>query len=316
MIRLQGREYAVNPGETVLEALLRQNIPVPYSCRNGDCQSCMMKCVEGVVPLQAQEGLKETYQANGYFLSCVCVPKGDMTVDFLDAELEAIPAQIIEKDLLNTDIVRLILKPQTDFTCKAGQFVTLLLPDGHARSYSIANLPRKEGALEIHIKRHAFGKMSQWAFDEADVGDMIHVRGPAGTCFYVPSTTPFDMVLAGAGTGLSPLYGIILDALEQGHQGSIKLLYGALKRQDFYYLENLERLSKINANFQYDLCVKDEGGGDLVSVLEKTIVATPQTRFYCCGSPDLVHSLKQAAFLSGVASKNILSDSFSIKTMK
>ncbi|MFP2932974.1 2Fe-2S iron-sulfur cluster-binding protein [Pyxidicoccus sp. 3LG] len=42
--------YPLEPGESVLDGLLRQGVSVPNSCRAGACQSCLMKAVGGVIP--------------------------------------------------------------------------------------------------------------------------------------------------------------------------------------------------------------------------------------------------------------------------
>ena len=41
-VRLEpsGHTFSVRPGETILEAALRQNIGLPYGCRNGACGAC------------------------------------------------------------------------------------------------------------------------------------------------------------------------------------------------------------------------------------------------------------------------------------
>ncbi|MHC5543815.1 2Fe-2S iron-sulfur cluster-binding protein, partial [Singulisphaera rosea] len=49
-VTFEGQATELNPGETVLEALLREGHPVPHSCRAGACRSCLMRAVEGRVP--------------------------------------------------------------------------------------------------------------------------------------------------------------------------------------------------------------------------------------------------------------------------
>ena len=44
-----GKQFAVEPEETVLEAGLRQGVVLPYGCKNGACGSCKAKVVEGRV---------------------------------------------------------------------------------------------------------------------------------------------------------------------------------------------------------------------------------------------------------------------------
>ncbi|MEC4748032.1 2Fe-2S iron-sulfur cluster-binding protein [Methylomicrobium sp. Wu6] len=40
---LNGKTYDCMVGETVLDALIRQKVSVPYSCMKQTCMSCMIK---------------------------------------------------------------------------------------------------------------------------------------------------------------------------------------------------------------------------------------------------------------------------------
>ena len=48
-IKPSNREFDVEPGETVLEAAMRNGITLPYGCRNGACGSCKGKVLQGQV---------------------------------------------------------------------------------------------------------------------------------------------------------------------------------------------------------------------------------------------------------------------------
>ena len=72
--------FELKPGETVLDGLLRNGIQVPYHCRVGACQTCLLKATEGEPPKEAVDGLSATLRAKGLFYSCVCVPDEDLTV--------------------------------------------------------------------------------------------------------------------------------------------------------------------------------------------------------------------------------------------
>lgn len=48
--------FAVEENEMILDAAIRQGIPVAYSCRSGTCRTCLFRVVEGDV-LQEDSGL-------------------------------------------------------------------------------------------------------------------------------------------------------------------------------------------------------------------------------------------------------------------
>src|SRR4051795_10925441 len=77
----EGKLYALEAGESVLDCLLRHGESVNSLCRSGACQSCMLKATAGVVPAAAQVGLKDAWKKQGYFLACVCRPQEELSVE-------------------------------------------------------------------------------------------------------------------------------------------------------------------------------------------------------------------------------------------
>jgi len=48
-VQPSGHAFEVQEGESVLTAALRQDLVLPYGCRNGACGSCKGRIVEGRV---------------------------------------------------------------------------------------------------------------------------------------------------------------------------------------------------------------------------------------------------------------------------
>lgn len=313
-----GTPYTAREGETVLDCLSRNGVAVPHSCRSGVCQSCLMQAVDGPVPEAAQKGLKPTYKKQNLFLACQCTPTADMSVGLPDSAGLDVPAVIVGKDLLNHNVMRLELRPEGAFPCEPGQYLTLINKAGVARSYSIANDPARDGRIELHIRLLKDGLMSGFLKDQAASGDVVTLRGPAGTCFYVPEEGPeYPILLAGTGTGLAPLYGIARQALEQKHQGAIQLFHGALNAADLYLVDALQALADCHPNFRYTPCVLHGAPGQfyVTGNIEDVVMSNvpadkSKTRLFLCGAPELVNALKVKAFLDGLASKHIFADAF------
>ncbi|WP_394391272.1 2Fe-2S iron-sulfur cluster-binding protein [Shewanella woodyi] len=74
-IHWQEKAITLNQDESVLEALLRQGIDLAYSCKNGNCHTCMLQAKKGDVR-DAQPDIRESWKALGYFLPCICFPQG------------------------------------------------------------------------------------------------------------------------------------------------------------------------------------------------------------------------------------------------
>ncbi|AKQ44905.1 hypothetical protein TH63_03540 [Rufibacter radiotolerans] len=75
-ILYEGKEYQVEvlPHETILDAGLKADIDLPYSCQAGLCTACIGKCLSGRVHLDEREGLSDAEIEKGYVLNCVGHP--------------------------------------------------------------------------------------------------------------------------------------------------------------------------------------------------------------------------------------------------
>ena len=73
-------KYTVEPGETILEKGLDEDIDLPFSCQSGLCTACRGKCVSGKVKMDEDEGLSEAEIDEGYVLPCVGHPLTDDVV--------------------------------------------------------------------------------------------------------------------------------------------------------------------------------------------------------------------------------------------
>ncbi len=313
-IEFDGRKYSLAEQESVLDALLRNGVKAAHSCKAGSCGSCMMRATHGDLPVKAQAGLKDSWKAQKYFLSCVCRPEADLGVTKVGVDAQ-LGATITFLEFLSPDVLRVRLRCDGDISFRAGQYVTIVQDCGLARSYSIANLP-DEGELELHVRRIAAGKMSGWFHGEARVGDRVSVLGPSGECFYVPGSPEQPLLLAGTGTGLAPLYGILRDALRHGHRGPIHLFHGALHTGGLYLVDELRRLAGLHEHVEYTPAVLNGERSDAMEVgsIDQVVLNRfPKLsgwRGYVCGDPTLVQMLKKKLFLCGMASRDIYADAF------
>jgi len=324
-IRIGESEIESQPGETVLAALLRNDIEVPYSCRSGVCQTCTLRVLEGQVAPKAQVGLKETLRTQGYFLSCVCEADQDMVVAHPGADVvNRVAAVVAEKRVLNSDTLLLELYTTGQFDAAPGQFLHLRRPDGLIRSYSIADYAASGAGSRIglHVRRLPGGAMTEWIHDVLAAGDSVEIGGPAGACFYVPGRPGQSILLIGTGSGLAPLWGIARDALMRGHEGQIALYHGSWTSPGLYLTHELSELAELHPNFKYYPCVDCRREGEAEHLREGRVdkiafgdlADLKGWRVFLCGHPDLVAAARRRAFLSGASMTEIHADPFVLST--
>lgn len=84
-IKIDGVEKRINlknKEDNIIDAALRQNIELPFSCKGGMCCTCRCLVLEGAVVLEKNYSLERWEQERGYTLACQAKPKTDFV--FLD----------------------------------------------------------------------------------------------------------------------------------------------------------------------------------------------------------------------------------------
>ncbi len=300
-------------GETVLDSLVRSGVEVPSSCRAGACQSCLVRAREGSVPAQARKGLRSGQIQAGEFLACQCPAAPDLVLERAGRRPE-VPALVAEVEPLRGDVLRVWVEPLEPLGWKAGQFIHLIRPDGLFRAYSISNTP-ESGRMELHVARLTGGAMSGWL--ACAVGEKVTLRGPLGECVYAPPSPETPLLLAGTGTGLSPLLGVLRDAMAQGHQGPIELLWGSPVSSRLYLLDELLELASSVPQLSVVVSALDNDA-ELAGLTETPLpdlFCTPDRPWrdlevFLCGNAELVRTLKKKAYLAGATLARIHSDPF------
>jgi NAD(P)H-flavin reductase/ferredoxin len=317
-ITLDDRDIFCHEEETVLDALLRENIDIPHACREGACQSCMIRSLKGAPPAAAQNGLKDVLRHQNHFLACLCYPQQDMVLSLSTPADFFTEATVVGKELLNAETLLLTLQCKELLDYYAGQFVNLKRADGLVRSYSIANNRIHANKLTFHIRRLAGGRFSEWAHQELNIGDSIAVSDPKGLCYYLPSAPEQSMLLIGTGSGLAPLAGIISEALHHGHTGPIHLYHGSREMDGLYWIEEMQQLARQYPNFHYTACVSRGDAPEGVAkgrANDVAVTALPSLkgwRVYLCGHPDMVNQTKRQVYLKGAAFQDIYADAFHV----
>jgi ring-1,2-phenylacetyl-CoA epoxidase subunit PaaE len=153
----------------------------------------------------------------------------------------------IVKDTRDSVIITFDVPPhlQETFTYKQGQNITLCATingEQERRSYSICSAPA-DGRLRVGIKRIDGGVFSTYANKKLKVGDVLEVMPPVGK-FYTelnPSHQKNYLAIA-AGSGITPMVGIIKQTLITEPLSTVTLIYGNRSRGTIMFFEELEAL--------------------------------------------------------------------------
>jgi ferredoxin-NADP reductase len=317
-ISFRDTEIPVHGGQSVLDALLNQGLDVPYGCRAGVCQSCLVQAKSGTPPASAQIGLKETLKSQNYFLSCSCFPEQDLVLGDFEAVRHSAVVTMLKP--LSARVLEVHLRTETAIDYRAGQYITLycdqLNEGGDTRCYSLASVPSLDDSLVIQVAKVEGGRVSTWIHDHLFKGQKILIQQPMGDCFFVPAHSRQPILLAANGTGLSPLFGILKDALRRGHLGEIHLFHRASNIPELYLNKRLLELEVNHTNFYYHPSVSTNRAGSCIPdesvkvMISNSFQSLEGWQAYFCGSPDLVNVLRKQSYLCGASLNQIFSDAF------
>lgn len=328
-LHYKNRSLSLKPYESVLDCLLRHGESLPYACKAGMCQACLIRAVDCAVTEESRKWIKPDLQARGYTLACQWVPTADVGAEPPRLADFAVAARIQELQPLNNYVLQVkleVTEPRRMFSYRPGQYLTLTNATGITRAYSIANDFAREEVVELHISSTTHGEFTGWLFAQATPGDAVFISGPAGSCHYdARDDSDQALLLAGTGTGLAPLYGIVRDALAQGHQAPIVLFHGGRTTEQLYLTDALRELAAQHANFSYFPSVTEARAGQtpalfhgrVEEVLEQNFpkAALASSRIFLCGQPDFVHSMRKRLYLKGARSEHIHCDPFTERTV-
>lgn len=319
------RTVSVREGETLLDAGLRQGIPMPFECPNGGCGVCKGVLLNGTVDygVYHKSVLSDAERAERKLLLCCATPQSDLEVAYEEgpagrehARLYAAGVEAMDK--LAHDVMRLLLRLPAGQSVpfQAGQFINIILDDGERRAYSFATAPRHSDLIELHIRLQPDGRFTPLLFNEMKVGDTIHFEGPLGASAMRDGEMP--LILVAGATGFAPVKSMLEYAFEAGFKRKLIFYWGVRRRRDLYLPDLPEQWQREHANFSYIPVLSEPQPEDAWSgrsglVHEAILADFPNLsgyEIYACGSIRMVEAAQPAFLAHGLEPDACFSDAF------
>jgi NAD(P)H-flavin reductase len=172
--------------------------------------------------------------------------------------------EIVAHERRTESVAVLTIAPDQPLPYRAGQYVPVQVPRWPRvwRPYSIANAPRADGLIQLHVRAVPGGLVSADLVRHATVGDAL-LLGPAGGEMTAPPPgRDDDLRCIAGGTGLAPIKAILESALGGGRRGGqprrITLFVGARRMDDLYDLPDLQAMQAAQPGLQVILVLSGE----------------------------------------------------------
>ncbi len=273
LVRLEpsGHTFQVAPGETLLEAALRQNIGLPYGCRNGACGACkgILRSGELQYGEYQERALHDHEKAAGKALTCCTRPLTDIVFEVReltgarDLAIRTLPCRVekVEKPAEDVAIIFLKLPTGERLQFLAGQYIDILMKDGKRRSFSLANAPHDDAFLQLHVRKTPGGAFSKYVFEEMRERAILRFEGPLGT-FYLREDSDKPFIFVAGGTGFAPVKAQVEHLFHKEDDRPIVLYWGARAKKDLYLPDLPVKWQAEHPNFSFVPVLSDPVPGD------------------------------------------------------
>lgn len=320
------REIAVAPGEFVLDAALREGVPLVHQCRSGSCSTCVARLVSGEVAmapgratsllaLEAAEGKRLLCSSRALADSVVLLHYPASLIYQNEPRIHAAAVASLEWPAANVAKLTLELPGDSGFDFSPGQYARIRTPGGEWRSYSMATTPRDLPAMNFLVRIIPGGMMSEYLRARCRPGDRLEIDGPMGAFILHPSRAP-HIFIAG-GSGLAPILAIIDQIRHRGGRRPPMLLsFGCAREREFFYRDEIELRRWWMPELRVILSADDAADtpglirGTPVSALGGEQIDDPETVAYLCGPPPMIEAARRRLADKGVKPDHIHAEQF------
>jgi CDP-4-dehydro-6-deoxyglucose reductase/ferredoxin-NAD(P)+ reductase (naphthalene dioxygenase ferredoxin-specific) len=319
-----GERVEAEPGETILDAVLRAGVAFAYSCQAGNCGTCKCEYLSGdIFELEHSEhALRAEERERNVVLACRTQVWGDTAVRRIETEeLVLHPSRVMHCRVvglanLTHDIreVRLSIEAGGPYSFSAGQYAQVEFAPGRSRHYSMANTP-DEPELVFQVRHIPDGRTSSFVAEQLRLGAGVKVSGPLGVSYLRDKHAGPTLLIAG-GSGLAPIESILRTMLTRSRADKVALYFGVRGKHDVYHEPLLSGLEAQHPNFTYTVVLSEEGGGQHMRAgLVHEAVATDISdvsgyKAYLAGPPPMVEAATQVLLDKGMPQRDIHADAF------
>jgi stearoyl-CoA 9-desaturase NADPH oxidoreductase len=220
-------------------------------------------------------------------------------------------AVVTDVERSTSDSVTLTLRPTRQWRgFEAGQFVQIAVDINgvrHTRCYSPScSQYRSDGRIEITIKAHPQGLVSQYLHANAKPGLVLGLSQADGT-FRLPAQRPERLVLISGGSGITPVLSMLRTLTDEGYAGDIVFLHYAFTENDVAHLAELRDVAARHPKVRLVLAyTKQAEGGDLHGLFDETHLAevapwyAADAHTYLCGPPGLMATIREHYAAKGI----------------
>jgi propane monooxygenase reductase subunit len=327
-----GIEIEVDSDQNILRAAAEQGVQLMHGCKEGQCAACKSFVLEGEdieLDKYSTFALPDYEKDEGHTLLCRAHAYEDLVIELSNYDEEIIRSglplrrgtvEVVSNEPVTHDMRHLVVQLVEPEEIKffPGQYMDFVVPGtNESRSFSMANVPGRDGRFEFVIRIYPGGLFSQHLADGLQPGDRLEVEAPFGT-FTLREGRTSPLIFVGGGAGMAPMLGLLRSMAERGVERPVTFYYGARTARDLCFTDELAELGTRLKDFTYVPALSEPAEGDgwtgetglITEVVQRRESTLEGFDAYVCGPPPMVDAAIVTLSALGVPDNAIFYDKF------
>ena len=165
------------------------------------------------------------------------------------------------------------------------------------RPFSMSSTPLQQKYLEVTVKTTEDAFVSDYFVNYLQPNELVAITGPFGKFYLDEKNTRKNIMLLGAGSGISPLMSILRHTHQKNLPIKIHIIYSNKTENEILWRREIEKISE-NENISCEFTLtREEWSGNVGRInkemIKKSNFNLKDTDFYLCGPPDFVKDIEK-----------------------
>ena len=170
------------------------------------------------------------------------------------------------------------------------------------RPFSMSSSPLQKDYLEVTVKTTQEGFVSDYYVNYLQPGELVAVTGPFGKFYFDEKNTKRNIMLIGAGSGISPLMSILRHVHQKKLPIKTHMTYSNTTEDEILWRKEIESISSSSKDFSHEFTLTRENWNGTTGRINKEMIKKSnlnlkEADFYLCGPPEFVRDIENILLL-------------------
>lgn len=215
-----------------------------------------------------------------------------------------------------TEVVsRISLAPESPVEFYPGQYLQVVMGDTDKRPFSIANAPREDGSIELHIGAEPGNQYAGQVLEKMRIDGKVDIEGGLGEAF-LKKICQHPIILVAGGTGFSYTLSILQQLLAAPLTAPVYLYWGTRHLEDMYAYDDLKQLAEKHPEFNFEPVIEipesDWQGktGWVHQAVLKDFADLSDYKVFVAGRFEMAKVVRTDFCAQGLLAKNLYGDAY------